>query len=91
MNNTHTDIDHLLDRAIADGRRRRVMEQQRENALTRLARLHRAKHIAFTLVLMAGSSGMVSSCISVPDGRDMNTDTTRTQALSEANLVIQAL
>lgn len=92
MKPTHTpDIDLILDRAVADGRRRRALAGMQDAANRRLARYCRANTLAVMCSCVAATFLLFLTVLPVPDGRDMHAAANHQVVLEQANMLIAAV
>lgn len=85
------DVDLILDRAIADGRRRRFLRDCQSAAVRRLARWRRVQTLVVMTLCIIGPATVFLACMPVPDGRDMRTSAAHRTVLEQSNMLISVV
>ena len=85
------DIDQCLDRAIADGRRRRADDVSREAATRRLVRYGRLRHTAVSTLCVIATVLVFYVGTPLPDAKYSRSDISHHQLLAISNQYIAYL
>ena len=86
-----TDFEQVIDHAVADARRLRVVDGHHAAMRRRLATGHRLWCATVMLSLMTATSLVTVSCTTVPDGRAMRSSASHAEVLALSNQLIEVL